>query len=36
MLKSIRVQVGFDTDGNGVLAQSEIDAVLDTKIASRQ
>jgi prepilin-type N-terminal cleavage/methylation domain-containing protein len=36
IIKSIRVQVGFDDDGNGVLAQSEVDAILDTKIANRQ
>ena len=34
-LKSIRVMVGFDDDGNGVLDGSEIDAVLNTLVASR-
>jgi type II secretory pathway pseudopilin PulG len=35
-LKSIRVMVGFDTNDDGVLDSGEIDAVLDTRIASRR
>jgi prepilin-type N-terminal cleavage/methylation domain-containing protein len=35
-LKSIRVLVGFDDDGDGVLDGNEIDVVLNTLIASRQ
>jgi prepilin-type N-terminal cleavage/methylation domain-containing protein len=34
-LKSIRVMVGFDDDGDGVLDGMEIDAVLNTLVASR-
>jgi len=35
-LKSIRVMVGFDKDGDGVLGGGEINAVLNTRIAGRQ
>ena len=35
-LKSIRVTVGYDVDGDGTLAAGEADAVLDTLIANRQ
>ena len=35
-LKSVRVQVGYDVDADGILGGSEVDAVLDTLIANRQ
>ena len=35
-LKSIKVQVGFDLDGDGTLAAGEIDVALDILVANRQ
>ena len=35
-LKSIKVQVGYDLDGDGTLAAAEVDVVLDSLIANRQ
>ncbi len=33
LLKSIKVSVGYDTNGNGILEADEINVVLDTKLA---
>jgi prepilin-type N-terminal cleavage/methylation domain-containing protein len=35
-LKSIKVMVGYDIDGDGALDSEEVDVVLDTQIASMQ
>jgi len=36
LLKSIKVSVGYDTNGNGILDADEINITLDTKLAKRK